>query len=199
MTVWFSGLIHVLPSWLGGELFTIALHSPGFCWHKLPRSASWLCDGKHHATVTEYHSINSFGIAFKFLGIMIWNRCIGFIDLIIWFLQCLINGCYWWLGPSRCLLCCALSRSPPDISVVISEMTIAHGLPGCLLSLGHFLKAVCPGREVEYSPKGWDLQFFVLVWYSSDSLNLGNSESRQFILGCSCQGMCFAFDACLTL
>ncbi len=58
------------------------------------------------------------------------------------------------IGPPRILVCCALSRSPPDILVVIYEMIIAHGLSGFLFGLGHFLKAVCPGREHEYSTKG---------------------------------------------
>ena len=70
------------------------------------------------------HSINSFGIDFKFFGIMICNRCICFIDLIIWFVQCLINFWHWWLGSSRFILCCALSRSPPDFPVVISKRSL---------------------------------------------------------------------------
>ena len=72
----------------------------------------------------KYRSFNCFGIACKALGILLCNRCICCIDLIMWFVQCLINGCHPRLGPSHCLLCCALSRSPPDIPVVIFETSV---------------------------------------------------------------------------
>ena len=68
-----------------------------------------------------YHSFNAFGIAIKALGILLCNCCISFIDLIMLFVQRLINYWHWWLWSSRFLFYCALSRSPPDIPVVISK------------------------------------------------------------------------------
>ena len=83
MTVWFPGLIHVLPSWLGGELLTIALQSSVF--------ADTSYQGPHHGSVMvtnmsqllHYYSFNAFGIVSETLGMLLYNRCISFIALII--------------------------------------------------------------------------------------------------------------------
>ena len=168
-----------------------------------------------------YHSFNAFGIVIKALGILLCNCCVSFIDLIMWFVQrlfndCsttvqrlindwsttdqrLINGWHWWLWSSRFLFYCALSRSPPDIPVVISKNNYWSWFVRMPSECCAFIESGYSRASVWLFKKDWNLLFSILAWYLSDYLNIGNSVSYQSIWGHLCQGKSFAFDSFLTL
>ena len=117
-----------------------------------------------------YRSFNAFGIACQALGILLCNGCIGFIDPIMWFVQFLINGWYWWLRPSRFLLCCVLSRSPFDISVVISERSLVMLCQGASWVLGISWKQLVQGENLSVQQRVEIISF--LLWFDARLIRL---------------------------